>query len=613
MNILMALSQREITGAEVYAATLTQELMARGHKVVIVSDTLTVKTEAPFYSIVFNNRSFVDRIHHVKELLKIIKEHDIQVVHAHSRASAWSCAIACRLARIPLITTTHGRQPVHLSRKLIKAFGEYSICVCENIQTQITRDLGFALERTLLLRNPVNTSTFACTPPRTRPESISPISANEGGEIVVSLIGRLSGPKGDVAYAVLHNLSGKEDVVVNVIGGKDIPERFLPFKEHENVNFLGYRSDVPELIAASDVIIGAGRVGIEAILSGRPIIAIGEAIYEGVVTKDTIGAALSSNFGDINDVKETRFCFERLYKDVKKAYALSRNVSELNELREIVLREFNPDTIVTTIEKLYSQVYVNKKHYEMPVIMYHRVIQSDSEKGVHGTYITVERFREHLQYLKDKGYGTVTFEDLRHNHYKERFNRGKKWIILTFDDGYEDNYRTAFPLLKEFGFKAVIFLLSHSTYNKWDCENSDKPELKLPLMTKEMVDEMAAYGIEFGAHTKTHPRLAHIPQDEARAEIFECKETLEQTYQRPFKTFAYPYGDLNEEVKAWVKEAGFDFAVATDSGDVVFDHDLFQIRRIAIFPGNSMHTFKRKSSGYYNFIKIKREQRAQHK
>ena len=148
MNILMALSQREITGAEVYAATLTHELLERGHKVVIVSDTLTVPTEAPFIPLAFNQRSLSERLHHVRTLLQIIKQYDIQVVHAHSRASAWSCALACKIARIPLITTTHGRQPVHLSRKIIKAFGEYSICVCENIQKQITRDLGFALDRT---------------------------------------------------------------------------------------------------------------------------------------------------------------------------------------------------------------------------------------------------------------------------------------------------------------------------------------------------------------------------------------------------------------------------------------------------------------------------------
>ena len=73
--------------------------------------------------------------------------------------------------------------------------------------------------------------------------------------------------------------------------------------------------------------------------------------------------------------------------------------------------------------------------------------------------------------------------------------------------------------------------------------------------------------------------------------------------------FAYPYGSLNEDVKSVVKEAGYQFAVATDSGSLSFSEDLFQIRRIAIFPKNNMFSFKRKVSGKYNFVKIKREKR----
>ncbi len=603
----MALSQKEVTGAEVYAVTLTQELLNRGHKVVIVSDTLTTPTDAPFIPLAFNQRSLGSRLQHVKTLLKIIREYDIQVVHAHSRASSWSCALACKIAHIPLITSTHGRQPVHFSRKLIKGFGQYSICVCENIQKQITRDLGFAPERTLLLRNMVDPSTFTFNPPRERSEE-----EEAQNTVVISLIGRLSGPKGDVAYEVLKALSPYEHLKLRIIGGKDIPERFTPFSQLSNVEFLGYKRDIPAFIRSSDVIIGAGRVGIEAILSGRPVIAIGEALDEGVVTIKSLPAALSSNFGDINDVKVTRFDFAHLYEHVQAAMTLSRDAEQLQQLRTLVAQEFNLDSIVTSIEKLYAKTYVQYRHYEVPVIMYHRVVKDESEAGIHGTYVTAEKFRAHLQYLKDQGYQTVTFEDLRDNRYKQRFDRGNKWVVLTFDDGYVDNYTTAFPILKEFGFKAVIFLVSDRKYNSWDADVTppQKQEKRFELMPSEMVKEMIAYGIEFGAHTLDHPHLEQLEPEEARREIVESKRQLEELYQRPFKTFAYPYGGLNEEVKTMVAEAGFDFAVATDSGDVTLDHDLYQIRRIAIFPGNSMHTFKRKASGYYNFIKIRREQRA---
>lgn len=613
MNILMALSQREITGAEVYAATLTEQLMKRGHKVVIVSDTLTVKSDALFIPLAFNERSLADRFSHVRTLCRIIKEHDIQVVHAHSRASAWSCAIACKLCRIPLITTTHGRQPVHLSRKINKSFGVKSICVCENIRTQICNDLGYAQKNTILLRNPVDATAFNFTPKSTsKHEGDNALKSNnqdDKHEILVALVGRLSGPKGDVAYEVLSKLSEHKHIQVQIIGSKFIPERFNKFENLENVHFLGYRTDVPELMKKADVIIGAGRVGIEAMLTGRPLIAVGEAIYEGLVTKANIGAVLSSNFGDINSINETHLDFSKLKDDVEAAVKLTSD--ELADLKDIIKHEFDMERIVNTVEQLYSRTYVEYKRYEMPIIMYHRVVDSPDEVGVHGTYVTKELFKKHMQLLKDNGYRTVTFKELAEDHLlTKRFDKGNKFVVLTFDDGYEDNYRVMFPILKEFGAKAVIFLLSESKYNEWDVNNPHNPEKRFDLMSEEQVKEMAAYGVEFGAHTKTHPYLSSLPIEEAREQIVQCKQKLEQTYGQPFITFAYPYGDLNDEVKSEVRKAGFTFAVSTDSGEINVDSDLFQIRRIGIFPRNSMLTFRRKISGYYNFIKMRREEKA---
>lgn len=613
MNILMALSQREITGAEVYATTLTEQLMKRGHKVVIVSDTLTVKSDALFIPLAFNERSLADRFSHVRTLCRIIKDHDIQVVHAHSRASAWSCAIACKLCRIPLITTTHGRQPVHLSRKINKSFGVKSICVCENIRTQICNDLGYAQKNTILLRNPVDATAFNFTPKSTSEHEADNAlkSNNQDGmhEILVALVGRLSGPKGDVAYEVLSKLSEHKHIQVQIIGSKFIPERFNKFENLDNVHFLGYRTDVPELMKKADVIIGAGRVGIEAMLTGRPLIAVGEAIYEGLVTKANIGAVLSSNFGDINSINETHLDFSTLKDDVEAAVKLTSN--ELADLKDIIKHEFDMERIVNTVEQLYSRTYVEYKRYEMPIIMYHRVVDSPDEVGVHGTYVTKELFKKHMQVLKDNGYRTVTFKELAEDHLlTKRFDKGNKFVVLTFDDGYEDNYRVMFPILKEFGAKAVIFLLSESKYNEWDVNNPQNPEKRFDLMSEEQVKEMAAYGVEFGAHTKSHPYLSSLPIEEAREQIVQCKQKLEQTYGQPFITFAYPYGDLNDEVKSEVRKAGFTFAVSTDSGEINVDSDLFQIRRIGIFPRNSMLTFRRKISGYYNFIKMRREEKA---
>lgn len=601
MNILMALSQLEVTGAEVYGVTLSNELIKRGNKVTIVSDTLTKKCEAEYIKIEFNKRGLVQRISQVQSLLKIIKERDIQIVHAHSRASSWSCEIACKIAGIPLITTTHGRQPLHLSRKIFKAFGDRGIVVCENIKKHLINELGVQENKLEVLRNPIDTFKY--------PFNFSKIESNSNK--IISIIGRLSGPKGDTALKILEILSDSPDLTIQVIGGKEIPEKFNKFLNNQNIKFLGYVDDIPEKIKNSSLVIGAGRVGVETILSGKPLIAIGEAQYIGLIKKDNLSLALESNFGDINFENKSNFQWENLKKDIEIGFSLSEQ--ELLELRKEIISEFDLDIIVDKIEKIYAKTYVITKKYEIPVIMYHRVIKDKSESGVHGIYVTETDFEKHLKYLKEHNYETITFSDLLDNNYKKRFDHNKKQIILTFDDGYCDNYNYAFPLLKKYGFKCVIYLLSHLNYNKWDVDNEENPEQKFELMTLDMIKEMENYGIEFGGHTKTHPKLATLSKEEIEKEIYDSKEVLEQKLGHPLISFAYPYGNLNELAKQIVKKAGYFFAVATDSGDICFSQDLFQIRRIGIFSTNSFLTFKRKVSGKYNFIKIKREEKEKRK
>ena len=594
MNILMALSQLEITGAEVYATTIADELIARGNNVFIVSDTLTIPTKAEYIKLEFNKRSLLQRIKHIKELYKLIKEKDIHIVHAHSRASSWSCQIACKLAGIPLITTTHGRQPVHFSRKLIKAFGDYSIAVCENIKKHMVNDIGYNENKISVILNPINFVE-------------KEFKKDENSKKNISIIGRLSGPKGDVAYDLLEILAQDEilkNFQIKLIGGKDIPERFLKFKE-KGIEFLGYVNDLQLKFLEADVVIGAGRVAFESILNKRPVIAVGETEYIGCIDSQNIDLALTSNFGDIGSMKYPIIDKNIVLNDLEKALKLG--LEEKEKLKNKVFLETNLKHIVDEIEKKYFSLYVDKKKYEVPVVMYHRVINNSENEGIYGTYIYENIFRQHMQYLKDNNFDVITFEDLNKIGWRNRFQRNKKYIMITFDDGYVDNYNLAFPILKEFGFKATIFLMGESTYNEWDVNAGG--EKKFELMDKFMIKEMQDYGIEFGAHTFNHPKLNKLSEEEIRYQIVDVKKPLEEKIEKEIITFAYPYGILNDYAKKMARKAGYTFTVSTDSGSVCLSDDLYQIRRIAIFPNTNLFSFKRKVAGNYNFKKIKREKK----
>lgn len=586
MNILMALSQLEVTGAEVYATTVGNELTRRGHNVFYVSDTLTKPTLGPVFKLRFNKRSILRRFWHVFYLIYLIKKHHIQLVHAHSRASGWSSYVACKLTGTPMITTVHGRQPVHASRKAFHALGLRAVAVCEDIAHQIVDNLGVDPAIVQVLRNGIETDKF------------QPVPAPDNPKPVIAIIGRLSGPKGELCYRLLDEVLDLDACRVRIVSGTKVPERFARFEGR--AEFVGYVDDVPALLAGSDLVIGAGRVAMEALLCGRPAFAIGEAKAIGLVTERNLDEALASNFGDIGP-KDLAIDFAALKGEIETALT-SKTVPEA--IRQRIQDEYGLQGVVSGLETIYQDAVVDTLRREMPVIMYHRFIEQDSEKGVHGTWMPITMFEKHLRLMKWLGYETLTFRDLADKGFIHRLQYGKKYLMITADDGYQDNLTRMLPLLEKYGYKAVVYVVTGEGYNRWDVEHPTNPDTKVSLMSGEQIKSLAASGhVEIGGHTLTHPRLSQLTAEQQAHEIQENKRQLEALLGHPLLSFAYPYGDMNESAKEQAITAGYRFAVATNSGPKAMHQDPFQIRRIAIFPRTDVFGLWRKIRGNYVFRK----------
>jgi peptidoglycan/xylan/chitin deacetylase (PgdA/CDA1 family) len=235
----------------------------------------------------------------------------------------------------------------------------------------------------------------------------------------------------------------------------------------------------------------------------------------------------------------------------------------------------------------------SRSQYHLPVLMYHRIVNKKSEAGSHNIYITLKRFRAQLIYLKENGFQTITFRDIKEK--KSHINTFKN-VILTFDDGYLDNYQILFPILKEFGFTAVIFLVTKQKQNTWGIREG---EPALDLMDSGQIKEMDQYGIEFGGHTQNHPDLLLCSNDRIKEEISGCKKDIESIIKKDVISFAYPFGGLNSVIKQEVKNAGYSYGISTNTGPYNFSDDLFQIRRIEVSSRTLLFSFKRKVSGYY--------------
>jgi peptidoglycan/xylan/chitin deacetylase (PgdA/CDA1 family) len=215
-----------------------------------------------------------------------------------------------------------------------------------------------------------------------------------------------------------------------------------------------------------------------------------------------------------------------------------------------------------------------------------------------------------MRSLKKRKFTALTFKDYLSFRNEERPLQEfpKKPVIITFDDGYQNNIDLALPILQEYQFKAVIFALGNMQIrnNAWDIEKGEPADL---LMNAEQLKSLSDAGIEIGAHSLSHRDLTQLSCDEAYHEILQSKLNLEQLLQTKVVSFAYPYGYYSDSVKSLTKKAGFQIAVVTDRGGMHIEQDLFEIFRVSMFPSDDPWKFWKKTQTWYrSYYKKKRAQ-----
>ena len=307
MHILHVLSQYEVTGAETYAAALIACQARAGHRVLLVSDTLNTPVEAEYLAMGIGRRTYPQRIHNVLALRRLIRCRCIDLVHAHSRAASWVSFFATRFSRVPLVSSLHIMQSPHLSLRLFSVYGEQVVSVTRNIRDQALRVLRLPGERVHVVRNGVDCERLAAAP--TRADARRTLGLPEEAKVVV-LVGRLSGKRTPVAEDAVSEVFPRvrraiADARLLVVGGMKMPASFPALVSETNrrlgadaVRHVGHQADVRPYLAAADVVVAAGRSAIEALVVGRPVVALGEACYVGIVCRETADRAMRTNFGD---------------------------------------------------------------------------------------------------------------------------------------------------------------------------------------------------------------------------------------------------------------------------------------------------------------------------
>lgn len=227
---------------------------------------------------------------------------------------------------------------------------------------------------------------------------------------------------------------------------------------------------------------------------------------------------------------------------------------------------------------------------DIPVLMYHHLLRDEENPFKdNGSVLPVETFQEQMGLLYEKGYHTIGLKEL------EGFVRGeielpKRSVLITFDDGYKSNYEYAYPILKQYDFKAVIFLISD--WNTDEIVSFNAGELQY-LSWSEIENSRDVF--EYASHTHDLHKLdengqGHLvtrPLDEIRYDLKTSMEILDTA------CLAYPYGHYNEETLKILEELGYRMAFTIEPGRVKPGDSLLELKRYPIFPYTSLRNFKR--------------------
>lgn len=252
---------------------------------------------------------------------------------------------------------------------------------------------------------------------------------------------------------------------------------------------------------------------------------------------------------------------------------------ETNELRleqNLALRE----------QRLAQSIrYLPPASASVPILMYHHV--ADPPPGADAIRrdlsVGVAAFAAQMAYLADQGFHTITLADLDH-HLTTGRPLPERPIILTFDDGYRDNYEFAFPILRRRGQVGTFFLItSYMGQGEY--------------LTWEQAREMAAGGMVLQSHSLNHADLEKSSTAEVIRQVTESKAILEREVGISVEYFCYPAGRYDSRTVAALQSAGYRAAVTTRYGTEHTPGRLFELVRVRIRGSDTLETFATKVGG----------------
>lgn len=229
-----------------------------------------------------------------------------------------------------------------------------------------------------------------------------------------------------------------------------------------------------------------------------------------------------------------------------------------------------------------SEFRAFRRNYAV-IVAFHRV----NDDLVDGLTCSKDKFKQLCEFFQ-ANFDVVPLEDIVESLVQGKSIAGK--LAITFDDGYQDNFLNAAPILRKLKLPASFFVTTGFIGNEaiawWDEKASPAP----CWMSWSEVQQLADDGFDIGAHTVSHADLGQLDLEDVASEVAILKQVIEDHLQREVTLFAYPYGGRNnitDAARSSVIHANFSCCLSCFGGAVSSDSNVFDLHRVAISEGYS--------------------------
>lgn len=596
------------------------------------------------------------------QLINFIKKERVQIVVTYHKSSDFWGGIIARLAGVPVVISSrrdmgHNLKKRHffLYKLINNLIFDKIITVSDAVKNMLIKKQNALSKKIITIYNGVDLQKFSGDFCINRIKNDLKLDLNKPIVGILADLRRIKGHKYflEAAYIILKRIP---DVQFLIVGWQDDIDYVLELKEFaqalgikQNVIFTGSRLDVREMLSIMDISVisslkeGFSNAILESMSMGKPVVATNvggnpEAIVDGnsgflVPPKDARSLAnaiccilenkqLAKDMGivgrkrteDIFSLQEMIDKTEKLYDvELKKKTSKGKTLNRIlknSEIRTKIIRLFK--TSLSAVLYYLGMIYLFRKissrllgKNNVKILAYHKI--NDDSPNYLGLSVTVSSFEKQIKYLK-RNYDLISLDEAVHLiQTKQKFL--KDTMVITFDDGFKDNYINAFPIIKKYNIPATIFLAVEPVgfkKNLWfeniidmiTKTNKDSIDLKafglvkyliktikqkekvvttiikyakqldkvkrqklIKYISKELevnadesnqmlsweeIIEMKENSVSFGAHTMSHSILTTIPIKETEYEILESKRVIEEKLKQKVSFFAYPNGSAKD-------------------------------------------------------------------